>query len=48
MLCLPPRLARLTLLGPIPQAGKWERSKFMGSELSGKVIGVIGLGRIGR
>jgi phosphoglycerate dehydrogenase-like enzyme len=30
------------------QGGKWERSKFMGSELSGKTIGVVGLGRIGR
>jgi D-3-phosphoglycerate dehydrogenase / 2-oxoglutarate reductase len=30
------------------KSGKWERSKFMGSELSGKVIGVVGLGRIGR
>ena len=30
------------------KAGKWERARFMGSELSGKVIGVVGLGRIGR
>lgn len=29
------------------KAGKWERSKFMGAELAGKVIGVIGTGRIG-
>ena len=27
--------------------GKWEKSKFMGSELSGKTLGVIGMGRIG-
>ncbi len=27
--------------------GKWERKKFMGVELYGKVLGVIGLGRIG-
>ncbi|XP_065313510.1 D-3-phosphoglycerate dehydrogenase-like [Gordionus sp. m RMFG-2023] len=28
--------------------GKWERSKFMGNELSGKTLAIIGLGRIGR
>ena len=27
--------------------GKWEKSKFMGSELSGKTLGIIGMGRIG-
>ena len=27
--------------------GEWTRSKFMGSELNGKVLGIIGLGRIG-
>src|SRR2546423_3108707 len=27
--------------------GEWVRSKFMGIELSGKILGVIGLGRIG-
>ncbi len=30
------------------KAGRWERSKFMGSELYNKVLGVVGLGRIGR
>ena len=29
------------------KAGKWERSKFTGVELYGKVLGIIGLGRIG-
>ncbi len=29
-------------------AGKWERSKFVGTQLAGKTLGVIGLGRIGR
>jgi D-3-phosphoglycerate dehydrogenase len=29
-------------------AGQWERGKFVGSQLAGKTIGVIGLGRIGR
>ncbi len=43
----------LALARNIPQAhssmkaGKWERSKFMGVELLGKQLGVIGLGRIG-
>lgn len=37
----------------IPQAyaslksGKWERSKFVGTELFGKTLGVVGIGRIG-
>jgi D-3-phosphoglycerate dehydrogenase / 2-oxoglutarate reductase len=29
------------------QAGKWEKSRFMGVELSGKTLGVIGCGNIG-
>lgn len=29
------------------KAGKWERGKFMGVELRGKTLGIIGLGRIG-
>ncbi len=28
--------------------GKWERKKFMGREIYGKVLGIVGLGRIGR
>ncbi len=44
----------LALARNIPQANlsmkdnKWERKKFMGKELYGKVIGIVGLGRIGR
>ena len=43
----------LSLVRNIPQAHaslkekKWERNKFMGVELYGKTLGVIGLGRIG-
>ena len=38
----------------VPQAnislksGRWERKRFIGTELQGKTLGVIGLGRIGR
>ena len=38
----------------IPQAtasmkdGKWDQKKFMGTELNGKTLGILGLGRIGR
>jgi len=30
------------------QAGKWERGKFTGSQVAGKTLGIIGLGRIGQ
>src|SRR5262249_54168754 len=30
------------------RGGKWERAKFTGTQLAGKTVGVIGLGRIGR
>jgi len=29
------------------KAGKWEKKKFMGTELNGKTLGIIGLGNIG-
>lgn len=43
----------LALARNIPQAmtslkaGRWERKRFMGCELMGKTLGIIGLGRIG-
>ncbi|MFZ3101948.1 MAG: phosphoglycerate dehydrogenase [Desulfitobacteriaceae bacterium] len=43
----------MALARNIPQAyrsmkeGKWERNKFMGIEMRGKTLGIIGLGRIG-
>lgn len=30
------------------RAGKWDRKKFQGTELQGKTLGIIGLGKIGR
>ncbi|XP_058394905.1 D-3-phosphoglycerate dehydrogenase [Diceros bicornis minor] len=44
----------MCLARQIPQAtasmkdGKWDRKKFMGTELNGKILGILGLGRIGR
>lgn len=44
----------LSLARNIPQAneslksGKWDRKKFIGTELHGKTIGIIGLGKVGR
>lgn len=30
------------------RAGQWEKKNFMGSELTGKTVGIVGLGNIGR
>jgi D-3-phosphoglycerate dehydrogenase len=44
----------LSLARRIPQAakamseGRWEKKKFQGTEIAGKTLGIIGLGRIGR
>jgi D-3-phosphoglycerate dehydrogenase len=32
----------------VMKSGKWDRNKFVGTQLTGKTLGVIGLGRIGR
>ncbi len=41
-------LARqLPLADRSTQAGKWEKARFMGVELTGKVLGVIGCGNVG-
>jgi D-3-phosphoglycerate dehydrogenase len=43
----------LALLRCVPRAaasmagGKWEKSKFVGSELAGKTVGIVGLGQVG-
>src|SRR5947208_12653961 len=44
----------LSMARSIPQAnastkaGKWEKKKFLGNELRGKTLGIVGLGAIGR
>src|SRR5882757_1730027 len=44
----------LSMARAVPQAnastksGKWEKKKFLGNELRGKTLGIIGLGSIGR
>ncbi len=30
------------------RAGRWERGRFLGAELEGKVLGIVGMGKIGR
>lgn len=39
---------QLVAADPSVRAGKWEKKKFMGRELSGKTVGIVGLGFIGR
>src|SRR3954454_1613456 len=44
MLCLARQLARANQL---TKSGKWEKKSLEGTELRGKVLGIVGLGRIG-
>ncbi|MEP6993143.1 MAG: phosphoglycerate dehydrogenase [Acidobacteriota bacterium] len=43
----------LALLRRVPEAaasmaaGRWEKSRFLGSELAGKTVGIVGLGQVG-
>jgi D-3-phosphoglycerate dehydrogenase len=43
----------LSLLRKVPAAaasmagGRWEKAKFLGSELAGKTVGIVGLGQVG-
>jgi len=39
---------RLVFADSGTRAGRWEKSALMGRELSGKTLGIVGLGRIGR
>jgi len=39
---------RVPAADAIMKAGGWDRNKFVGTQITGKVLGVIGLGRIGR
>ncbi len=39
---------KLTEADRSTKSGKWEKSSLMGRELKGKVLGIVGLGRIGR
>ena len=39
---------RIPVADATMKAGGWDRNKFVGTEVAGKVLGVIGLGRIGR
>lgn len=38
----------LVAADPSVRAGKWEKKKFMGREISGKTLGVVGVGYIGQ
>lgn len=39
---------RVPAADAVMKAGGWDRNKFVGTQVAGKVLGVVGLGRIGR
>jgi D-3-phosphoglycerate dehydrogenase len=40
-------LRRIPAASASMAAGKWEKSRFVGSELAGKTVGIVGLGQVG-
>ncbi len=40
-------LRRVTVAAASLKEGKWDRAKFVGTELEGKTIGIVGLGQVG-
>lgn len=40
-------LRRVSLASASLAAGRWEKTKFVGSELAGKTLGIVGLGQVG-
>ncbi len=45
---LPPHCRNVPQGYATMKEGRWDRKKFMGVELCGKTLGIVGLGRIGR
>ena len=41
-------MRHIHLASPSTHEGKWEKSKFLGSELKGKTLGIVGFGNIGQ
>ena len=41
-------MRHIHLASPTTHEGKWEKSKFLGTELKGKILGIIGFGNIGQ
>src|SRR4030067_733036 len=42
------KVSRLQQADASMKQGKWEKSKFMGTELTDKILGVVGLGNVGK